>query len=261
MSDVRRQRAGRAVRQTGTTQDQARLLRERARAGELTDEQLRTAALIGEPGAAEALGEEPGRLPATCEDLRAWADDLGRLGRRPRTITIGALGDLFRARWSTDEQDAAQQPEDALLDAVRRHAKDERAVTIDEIDDLTAQVMSFLREDQEPGIGVSAARALRSRRAFNEFVDDIVGSLRDAPAILGAIIAAVRPWALGEVVVPTEPARPARSYSPTATFAVGDVVLHPTFGEGLVVTADARRVTVQFAGGARQLVHGQPERR
>lgn len=52
--------------------------------------------------------------------------------------------------------------------------------------------------------------------------------------------------------------RPARKpYDLKQRYAVGDVLVHATFGEGVVQWASADRIDVEFAGGSRKLVHGK----
>ena len=51
-------------------------------------------------------------------------------------------------------------------------------------------------------------------------------------------------------------AHEAKPYAPATTFAAGDIIRHPSFGLGMVVTlAGPQRVDVQFHGGPRTLVH------
>ena len=47
-------------------------------------------------------------------------------------------------------------------------------------------------------------------------------------------------------------------YSATRTFAVGDVIDHPKFGRGSVVSRLAQRIDVEFADGKHTLVHVAP---
>jgi hypothetical protein len=69
-----------------------------------------------------------------------------------------------------------------------------------------------------------------------------------APAILdGLADAACLTWRAPEVV--------ARPYNATQAFAVGEVIDHPKFGRGKVLTADRQRIDVEFADGKRALVH------
>jgi hypothetical protein len=48
------------------------------------------------------------------------------------------------------------------------------------------------------------------------------------------------------------------AYSATRTFAVGDVISHPKFGQGTVVSRLAQRIDVEFADGKHTLVHVAP---
>jgi hypothetical protein len=52
----------------------------------------------------------------------------------------------------------------------------------------------------------------------------------------------------------------ARPYAASATFAVGDVIDHPKFGHGKVLSGTGNRVDVEFADGKRTLVHVPPRR-
>jgi hypothetical protein len=52
----------------------------------------------------------------------------------------------------------------------------------------------------------------------------------------------------------------AQPYSPRATYAVDDVIRHPSFGLGLVVAAPGpQRIEVQFRAARKLLAHGQDE--
>ena len=53
------------------------------------------------------------------------------------------------------------------------------------------------------------------------------------------------------------PTRPVRPYAPNQTFAVGDVLEHPKFGRGSVVSCLAQRIEVEFADGKHTLVHAK----
>ena len=52
------------------------------------------------------------------------------------------------------------------------------------------------------------------------------------------------------------PAGAARPYSPRETFAEGDWVEHPKFGQGKVMAARAGKIEVRFESGPRVLLHG-----
>lgn len=54
------------------------------------------------------------------------------------------------------------------------------------------------------------------------------------------------------------PERPVRTYSPSQTFAPGDLLDHPKFGRGTVLSCMAQRIDVEFADGKHTLVHVKP---
>ena len=54
--------------------------------------------------------------------------------------------------------------------------------------------------------------------------------------------------------------KPVIPYAASRTFAVGEVVEHPKFGRGSVVTVAAQRIEVEFADGKHTLVHAPPRR-
>lgn len=58
-------------------------------------------------------------------------------------------------------------------------------------------------------------------------------------------------------VTAIENALDARPYSPKTTFAAGDALEHPSFGKGVVVSAQADKILVQFTDGERTLVHAR----
>jgi cell wall assembly regulator SMI1 len=54
-----------------------------------------------------------------------------------------------------------------------------------------------------------------------------------------------------------DPARPVRIYAASTRFAVGDQVVHPTFGTGVVQTVVETKMDVLFESGLRTLVHAR----
>jgi hypothetical protein len=56
------------------------------------------------------------------------------------------------------------------------------------------------------------------------------------------------------------PERPVRPYAATQTFAVGDLIDHPKFGRGSVVSCMAQRIEVEFADGKHTLIHVRPSK-
>ncbi len=64
-------------------------------------------------------------------------------------------------------------------------------------------------------------------------------------------------------LVPIEwraPERPVRPYAANQTFAVGDLIEHPKFGRGSVISCLAQRIEVEFPDGKHTLVHVRPAR-
>jgi hypothetical protein len=51
------------------------------------------------------------------------------------------------------------------------------------------------------------------------------------------------------------PERPVRPYAASQTFAVGELIEHPKFGRGSVISCATQRVEVEFADGRHTLVH------
>ena len=54
------------------------------------------------------------------------------------------------------------------------------------------------------------------------------------------------------------PALPVRAYAASQTFAVGDLIDHPKFGRGSVLSCQAQRIVVEFADGPHTLAHVAP---
>ena len=54
--------------------------------------------------------------------------------------------------------------------------------------------------------------------------------------------------------------KPVRPYAASQTFAVGDLIDHPKFGRGSVVSSLAQRIDVEFADGKHTLIHVPPRR-
>jgi hypothetical protein len=56
------------------------------------------------------------------------------------------------------------------------------------------------------------------------------------------------------------PAQTALPYAASRTFVVGDVIDHPKFGRGKVISSVMKRIDVEFADGTHTLVHTPPTR-
>jgi hypothetical protein len=74
----------------------------------------------------------------------------------------------------------------------------------------------------------------------------------------GATGAGGRRLVAARPLVTPDPSRPPRPYRASETYAPGDRVTHPSFGDGVVERVmGARKVQVFFTGGSRVLVHGR----
>ena len=59
-------------------------------------------------------------------------------------------------------------------------------------------------------------------------------------------------------IVEADTSRPSRPFNPRDSYRVGDRLVHPTFGEGVVQeTRGATKVTVLFEAGMKLLVQGR----
>ena len=56
------------------------------------------------------------------------------------------------------------------------------------------------------------------------------------------------------------PAQTALPYAASRTFVIGDVIDHPKFGRGKVISSVMKRIDVEFADGTHTLVHTPPSR-
>jgi uncharacterized Zn finger protein len=64
--------------------------------------------------------------------------------------------------------------------------------------------------------------------------------------------------ASADVMVEADPSRPPRSFDPRETYAVGDRLLHASFGEGVVqAVTGPRKIRVQFGSNEKLLVHAR----
>ena len=81
---------------------------------------------------------------------------------------------------------------------------------------------------------------------------------RGDPTLRG-VVARMRPqWAAPwqDAELRPRPRGPARRYVATERYAVGEVILHPRFGQGVVETVEARKMFVRFGRDLRPLAHG-----
>ena len=143
--------------------------------------------------------------------------------------------------------------------------------------DAVQAVQRALFETRNAVLGRVAGAALDGAKAVIARADPEAAARIDQPVSLRLTPRDVASLRACEARVPTTPAnvvqalfdglgelarlafrsseKPVRPYSASATFAVGDVLEHPKFGRGSVVSGLDRRIDVEFADGRRTLIH------
>jgi hypothetical protein len=111
----------------------------------------------------------------------------------------------------------------------------------------TANADAAARIDQPITLRLTPRDVLTARIAderTSKVPSSVVTSIVDGLTELARIT-----WKLPEVAV--------RPYGVSQTFAVGDLIDHPKFGRGTVVTVAGQRMEVEFADGTKPLVHAR----
>lgn len=238
-----------------------RWLRERLRAGALTEQDLRLAGYLGDVAAADAVGERP--YPPGVRDLQARLVGLYDFGLEVALRAQVALARTFLPQFEADRP-GDRRPH-AALEAVEAWIAcpcEEHAGPCV----LAAEpALAAARTATRSAASVYAARiaALSATQAFQadtsplgrrhatQWVEDLreVGLREDA--LWRAVTEDVLPWVL------EGRARPARRYAASETYEAGERVEHPTFGLGVVTAATETIATIDFGGeaGERKLAH------
>lgn len=143
--------------------------------------------------------------------------------------------------------DAVQAAQRALLDARSAFLGRVAGAAIDRARDVIARTSpeAAARIDQPISLrltprDVAIARACEPRSTVMPaaFVQALLDSLGELARLA---------WRSAE--------KPVRKYSPRETFAIGDVLEHPTFGRGSVISGLDKRIDVEFADGKKTLIH------
>lgn len=202
MGDERRRELERRFRATGAAEDEAPLLRERLRLGELSAARLELAAYLGHHAATLACSAEGLPLPTIMdlslarfppEERAHWQRTLQEVIDDPGRALIPGLADLERPAWSLGLAHfgghvclrAVVAGSSVLLDCARRHGE-----VIDAHLQLAA---SAVRGD--PAAKVTAAQLPRRQDLFatgrlqQELCATVVGQDPDAPRRLAAAVA------------------------------------------------------------------------
>jgi len=143
--------------------------------------------------------------------------------------------------------DAVQAVQRALFDA--RNAVVERAAraAIDRAKDVIGKVDAAAAGRIDLPVTLQLTpREVAIRRACEPSVPKVPAAI--ATSLLDSLAELAR-------LVWRAPVRVARTYAPSQTFAVGDLLDHPKFGRGSVVSCAAAKIEVEFADGKHTLVH------
>jgi hypothetical protein len=168
--------------------------------------------------------------------VAAQLDERGlKLIKHPK-IPIDAMHAIERAL--TDARNA-------LVERVARDALDRAKTVLARVDADTASRIDLPITLHATPRDVAILRARDARVAKTP--GGVAHSLLDSLTQLARIT-----WR-----VPEQPVHP---YSATRTFAVGDLIEHPKFGRGSVVSCLAQRIDVEFPDGKHTLVHVAPRR-
>lgn len=178
---------------------------------------------------------EPRHL-AAFDKVAAELDDRGmRVMRQPR-VPLDAVQAV---------QHHLSAARHALLDRVARAAIDRAQAVIAPIDaDAAARIDQPITHRLTPR-DVASLRAADARvpKTTAAIVESLLDSLTDVLRLT---------W--------EAPERPVRPYAVSQTFAVGDLIEHPKFGRGSVISCMAQRIEVEFDDGKHTLVHVRPSK-
>lgn len=145
--------------------------------------------------------------------------------------------------------DASQAIQQVLADA--RFAVLERAsnAAIDRAKPLLAGANAEVVERLDRPISLALTpRQVAIRRIADPRTSKVPGAV--AQGLLDALSELVHiTWRAQE--------RPARAYAASATFAVGELIDHPKFGRGTVITVSLQRIEAEFPEGKFTLVHAR----
>ena len=180
---------------------------------------------------AKALAQCEPRYHGSFERIAAQLDDRGmRMIRQPKVPL-----------------DAVQAIQRVLVDARNAVVEEAGQVAIDRAKEALARVdaEAAARIDRPISLRLTP-RMVAIERAKDPRVPkvatSVVLSLVESLATLASIA-----WR------PVE--RPVRKYAANQTFAVGDLLEHPKFGRGSVLTCAVQRIEVEFEDGKHTLVH------
>ena len=199
-------------------------------AGELAVPQIRDTIIA----TARALCEP--RHLAAFDKIAAQLDDRGmRMIKQPK-VPIDALQSVQRH---------LVEARNALIDRVARAAIDSAKAVIARADaDAAARIDQPITHRLTPrDVAILRAADAQVAKTPAAVVESLLDSLTELTRLT---------W--------RAPAQPVRPYAANQTFAVGDLIEHPKFGRGSVVSCQAQRIDVEFADGKHTLIHVRPNK-
>lgn len=208
MSDERLRDLERRWRAGGAPDDDARLVLERLRGGQLAQVDVDLAALLGHPAACAALGRAPGDLRRVCETLAATDARRGRAAL--------ALAELALPAWTWPRPPEEPVPGEWVRDAVqtlRLASTSPGAGAVEAAQDASGLARDAAYESRADGLWAPlAARAVAA--ACDAFAEGGAGPLHVAARLAASLFSEARVReALASAVLP-EPLRPARASPP-----------------------------------------------
>ncbi|MEO8707053.1 MAG: hypothetical protein ABI867_43905 [Kofleriaceae bacterium] len=173
------------------------------------------------------------RHHSAFDKIAAQLDDRGmRMMRQPK-VPLDAVQAV---------QQALADARYAIIEAMSHTAIDRAKRVLERADaEAAARIDQPITHTLTPRI-VAIRRTADAR--FSKVAAAVVHSLTDSLAELAQFA-----WRSREL--------PVRPYSASLTFAVGDLLDHPKFGRGSVVTSAAQRIEVQFPESRCTLVHAR----
>jgi hypothetical protein len=189
---------------------------------------------IRESVVAEARTRCDEKFHTTFAKVTAQLDDRGMHLIKPPKVPIDALH-----AW----QQALFEARNAVVDRVAR-------IAIDRAKDVLA------RADAEAAARIDLPITLRSTPREVAILRASDARTPKSPAgVAQALLDGLSELARISWRVPEKPVHP---YAASRTFAVGDVIEHPKFGRGTVVSRVAQRIEVEFPDGKHTLAHVAP---
>ncbi len=259
MADERLRRLERDADSDPTAQ--VRLLRERLRAGALSEQDLKLAAYLGHAPAAEAVGDRP--YPPGVRDLQARLIGIYEFGLEAALRAQVALARAFMPQFEADRPGDGRPH--AALEAVEAWIACPCEEHAGPCVLASEAALEAARTATHSAASVHAARIAASaaaqafqagasplgRKHATKCVEDLREHGLREEALWRMVVEDMLPWVL------EGRARPARRYLASETYEKGERLEHPTFGLGVVVSATEAIVTIDFGGdaGERKLAH------